>query len=51
MLPEAVTAWVAQRTWLWWTAAGLAPVLALIGLRWLIAQLRVHQVCPGGHHR
>lgn len=39
VLPGSATGWVADRPWLWWVAAAVALVVALLALRWLIAQL------------
>ena len=39
VLPGSATSWVAQQPWFWWVLAAVGLVLALLALRWLIAQL------------
>jgi hypothetical protein len=53
LLPVAWRERVALDPWLWWVAALVALVVALVGLRWLLAQLRTDRVGrlglqPGG---
>ncbi len=44
VLPAVATTWVEDRPWLWWVAAAVSLAIALLGLRWLIAQLRTDGV-------
>ncbi len=44
LVPASATTWLTARPWLWWVGAGAALVLALLGLWWLIAQLRTEGV-------
>lgn len=44
VVPEPLTSFVAGHNWFWWALAALALLVALIGLRWLAAQLRTDRV-------
>lgn len=44
LIPQGAVSWLSARPWLWWVGAGFALILALLGLRWLIAQLRTEGV-------
>ena len=39
VLPGSATSWVSQQPWFWWVAAAVGLVIALLALRWLVAQL------------
>jgi hypothetical protein len=43
VLPQAVRDF-AEQPWFWWAVAGICLVLALLGLRWLLAQLQTDRV-------
>jgi hypothetical protein len=43
VLPQAVRDY-AKQPWFWWAVAGVCLVLALLGLRWLLAQLQSDRV-------
>ena len=44
VLPEAVRSFAAGRPWFWWAVAAVCLLLALLGLRWLLAQLHTDRV-------
>lgn len=44
VLPASVRRFAADTGWFWWAVAGACLLLALIGLRWLLAQLQVDRV-------
>ena len=44
VLPENVRTFPAKETWFWWALAGVALLIALLALMWLIAQLRTNRV-------
>lgn len=39
VLPGSATSWVSRQPWFWWVLAAVGLVVALLALRWLIAQL------------
>jgi hypothetical protein len=39
VIPAGVTAFIQENPWFWWAVAALCVVVALLALRWLIAQL------------
>ena len=44
VLPQAVRDYAADQSWFWWAVAAACLVLALLGLRWLLAQLQTDRV-------
>lgn len=44
VLPENVRTFPAKETWFWWALAGVALLIALLALMWLLAQLRTNRV-------
>lgn len=44
VLPEQVRAFAADNPWFWWAVAAGCLLLALLGLRWLLAQLHSDRV-------
>lgn len=44
VLPEPVRTFAAENPWFWWVAAALAVLVALLGLRWLLAQTRTDRI-------
>lgn len=44
VLPPAVGDYADDQPWFWWAVAGACLVLALLGLRWLLAQLTTDRV-------
>ena len=44
VLPEAVRDSAAEQPWFWWAVAAACLLLALLGLRWLLAQLHTDRV-------
>lgn len=44
VLPQSVRRFAAGTGWFWWAVAAACLLLALIGLRWLLAQLQVDRV-------
>ena len=44
VLPEQVRTFAASTGWFWWAVAAACVVLALLGLRWLLIQLRVDRL-------
>jgi hypothetical protein len=44
VLPTQVRTFASDTGWFWWAVAVVCVVLALLGLRWLLAQLRVDRV-------
>ncbi len=44
IVPERVRAFAASQPWLWWAVAAAGLLLALLALRWLLAQLSVDRV-------
>lgn len=41
VFPDPIGAWVSGHRWSWWVLVGIAAVIALLALRWLLVQLRV----------
>ncbi|TFV64140.1 alkaline shock response membrane anchor protein AmaP [Geodermatophilus sp. DF01-2] len=44
LLPQAVRDFADDQAWFWWAVAGGCLLLALLGLRWLLAQLHTDRV-------
>jgi hypothetical protein len=44
VLPGQVRTFAASTGWFWWAVAAACVVVALLGLRWLLAQLRVDRL-------
>jgi hypothetical protein len=44
VLPQGMRDLAADEGWFWWAVAGACLVLALLGLRWLLAQLQTDRV-------
>lgn len=44
LLPDQVRGFADQQPWFWWAVAAVCVILALLGLRWLLAQLRTERV-------
>ncbi|MGX5653598.1 alkaline shock response membrane anchor protein AmaP [Geodermatophilus nigrescens] len=44
LLPPAVRSFAAGQPWFWWAVAALCLVLALLGLRWLLAQAHTDRI-------
>lgn len=44
VVPDAVRTFAAQTPWFWWAVAAACLILALLGLRWLLAQLHSDRV-------
>jgi hypothetical protein len=44
ILPEQWASYAATHAWVWWAIVALALLVALVGLRWLLAQLRTDRV-------
>ncbi len=44
LLPQPVRDFARDQPWFWWAVAGVCLLLALPGLRWLLAQLRTDRV-------
>ncbi len=45
VIPKQLSSFAAANTWFWWAlAAAAALLLALLGLRWLLAQLRTDRI-------
>jgi hypothetical protein len=44
VLPPGVRDYANDQPWFWWAVAGVCLVLALLGLRWLLAQLQTDRV-------
>lgn len=44
VLPGSLRSFAAEQSWFWWAAAGICLLLALLGLRWLLAQLHTDRV-------
>ncbi len=44
LVPAEAVDWLTARPWLWWVGAGVALLLALLGLWWLVPQLRTERV-------
>lgn len=41
---DTVAAWIHQHSWIWIAVAAVAVVIALLGVRWLLAQLRAERL-------
>lgn len=44
LLPQPVREFARDQPWFWWAVAAVCLVLALLGLRWLLAQLHTDRV-------
>ena len=44
VLPQAVRSFATEQAWFWWAVAAVCLLLALLGLRWLLAQLHTDRV-------
>lgn len=44
LIPKQLSSFAAANTWFWWAVAAAALLLALLGLRWLLAQLRTDRI-------
>ena len=44
VVPAAAAAYVRDHAWVWWAILALCLLLAWLGLRWLLAQLRTDRV-------
>jgi hypothetical protein len=44
VIPAGVTTFIRDNPWFWWAAAALCVVVALLSLRWLIAQLHTSRL-------
>ena len=44
VLPDEVRTFPDDHPWFWWAMAGIALLVALLALLWLVAQLRTHRV-------
>ncbi len=44
LLPQTMREFAQDRPWFWWAVAAACLVLALLGLRWLLAQLRTDRI-------
>lgn len=44
LVPEGMRGFAADQPWFWWAVAGACLLIALLGLVWLLAQLRTDRV-------
>ncbi len=44
LLPQPVRDYAGDQSWFWWAVAGVCLLLALLGLWWLLAQLRTDRL-------